>query len=234
MTNVASCSYTSTIAARILPPLPFSGPTITYPSPLLILQPLDPPGQGRQRSAHNSNLVLPTFASFGHRISASSRRRVTRCLTTTSLTNIGNIRLDPVQHHDSRPAGETSCLQGHNAGAAPRNFGGVFTFLPTGYMLSSRDRDASINPQSPHAPAARSAAAEISIQPLTFRRTKLRAHVSMLLPSQFLFNFWRSREQGYAMQCRPAKSDYIFRVPASGVARSWMQIRFFVFPRTGL
>ncbi|KAJ7076225.1 hypothetical protein C8R43DRAFT_1115781 [Mycena crocata] len=118
-----------------------------------------------------------------------------------------------------------------SGGGAKRRFE---NFVPYPTFRQTTPMHLSINPQSPHTPAARSAAAEISIQPLAFRRMKLRAHVLMLLPSQFLIHFWRSHDRGYAMQCRPAKSDYIFRVPASGVARSWMQIRFFVFPRTGL
>ncbi|KAJ7154009.1 hypothetical protein C8R43DRAFT_1106646 [Mycena crocata] len=145
--------------------------------------------------------------------------------------------------HRSNGVGGTSCLQAVTTRRAAGFFGGVFAFLPTGYMLSSRDRDCSINPQSVYAPAAHSAAAEISIKALAFRRmshahgtlhllsvSKLsltspvnstpsaspsRSHRRAAPARQIRFHFSRSRERGFTFLLR--RANLIFRVPTNRV-----------------
>ncbi|KAJ7149072.1 hypothetical protein C8R43DRAFT_1236676 [Mycena crocata] len=139
---------------------------------------------------------------FGHRPLNQFARRVTRCLTTTSRTNIGNPRLDPAQDHEL-------CLP---VGSAPtprhRPLWTRFFVKSNLNGLPARslrifDASLAVDPS-----AVRSAAPQIFIQVSAVRRASFHvppcsssscgpaAHSAPL--RKFLFHFWVSRDPDYS------------------------------------
>ncbi|KAJ7149064.1 hypothetical protein C8R43DRAFT_1107834 [Mycena crocata] len=106
---------------------------------------------------------------FGHRPLNQFARRVTRCLTTTSRTNIGNPRLDPAQDHEL-------CLP---VGSAPTPRHRPLCFPRRRSVGVSAVRRASF-----HVPPCSSSSCGPAAHSAPLRK--------------FLFHFWVSRDPDYS------------------------------------